>query len=272
MEKEKYSINVLSHIKVDNHVEYLINISETNSGSNTFFPEKYATLRSLYEVMKKEAKGKSFPSFPPNKLFGYEEESFVIQRAKDLNTFFQEIMTNQNLCKLPSFRNFIKTNLQKNSIIKNQENNSKRNSAILNNIKVTTITHNTRFRKRALLFRNAFFKEEKRDNNAINEMIKNKKEIGNFMNKFVKLDYEFDIHYKPKAEEEYQKVFEIINFRDNTKCQVHFNKSDDTFDMIGKNNDDIQKVEDNISFYMKRSAEKFKKMSNLIEPENLLLK
>ena len=102
MEKENINFQVLSHIKVENHIEYLINIANKKSGINIFFTEKYQNLRSLYEKMKKESKIKNFPSFPPNKLFGYEEENFVIQRAKDLNSFFSEIMSDNNFSKIPS--------------------------------------------------------------------------------------------------------------------------------------------------------------------------
>ena len=56
MEKEKINFQVLSHIKVENHIEYLINITNKKSGINIFFTDKYQNLRSLYEKMKKESK------------------------------------------------------------------------------------------------------------------------------------------------------------------------------------------------------------------------
>ena len=266
MEKENYSIKVLSHIKIENHIEYLINISEEKSGSNSFFPEKYSTLRSLYELMKKESKVKKFPSFPPNKLFGYEEESFVIQRAKDLNAFFQEIISDQNYNKLPSFKTFVESNLQKNSIIKNTgENNSKKN----NIIKINTVTHNFRFKKRAILFKNSFYKEDKE---AKKDFVEDKREEKSILKKFVKIDYEIDIHSNQKTEEGYQNIFNIINFRDNINNKISGNTNDNNFDLIGKNDDNIIMTEKNIDSYMKKNLQKFKMMSNLIMPENLLLK
>ena len=267
MDKEKIDIKVISHIKVENHIEYLINISEKISGYNIYFPEKYQNLRSLYEQMKKESKSKQFPYFPPNKLFGYEEENFVIQRAKDLNNFFQEIISNKIFSSIPSFQKFITSSLQRNAIVNSEENDKKINAnIIMNKNKPLLINYNPKFKKRSKLFKNSFYKAEKENFNL------DKKEIENITNKFVNINYEIDINIKPKIEEKYKKIFDDINFTDNIKKNVPKNNNNNNLELIGKNNDFIEIAEKNINSYIKKNLEKFKSMTNIIEPENLLLK
>ena len=271
MEIEKISIKVLSHIKVENHIEYLINISDKTSGNNIFFSEKYQNLRSLYEQMKKESKQKKLPSFPPNKLFGYEEESFVIQRAKDLNSFFQQIISNKIFSKIPSFTNFISFNLQRNPLNQSNENkmemsNNNNSSDVIIVNKNQNKSHNKRFKIRAMLFNNSFYKGDKNISNL------DKKEIDNICKKFVNLNYDIEVKNKPKSEKEYKNFFDDIDFNDNFDCNIIKNNNDNNFDIIGKNNDYIKIAEKNNNSYMKKNLEKFKAMTNIIEPENLLLK
>ena len=266
MDRGKCSIKVISHIKIEDHVEYLINIDSKSLGCNIFFTEKYSNLRSLYELMKKEAKVKKFPSFPPNKLFGYEEENFVIQRAKELNSFFQEINTNQNYSKLPSFNKYIDTNLKKNAIIKGEQNKIGDSNS---NIIIGHIVHNTKFNQRALLFGNSLFKTEKQ-NSKMN--INNGESVERIGKKFVKLNYEIEIENKPKKEEKYKDIFNKIDFKVNNNYNISYNNSDENFNFINNDDDIIKKEENNINSYMKKNLDKFKFLSNLIEVDNILLK
>jgi hypothetical protein len=263
MDRGKCSIKVISHIKIEDHVEYLINIDSKSLGCNIFFTEKYSNLRALYELMKKEAKVKKFPSFPPNKLFGYEEEKFVIQRAKDLNSFFQEINTNQNYSKLPSFNKFIDSNIKKNALVKGEQNKSGESNIIGH------IVHNTKYNQRSSLFGNSLFKTEKKNsikNVGVGESVEK------IAKKFVKLNYEIEIENKIKSEEEYKKVFDKIYFKINDDYNISCNNSDENFNFIGNNDNIIIKEENNINSYMKQNLEKFKNLSNLIEADNILLK
>ena len=270
MEKENINFQVLSHIKVENHIEYLINIANKKSGINIFFTEKYQNLRSLYEQMKKEAKIKQFPSFPPNKLFGYEEENFVIQRAKDLNSFFTEIMSNNTFSKIPSFKNYIASNIKKNSqIIKNEENNNKRIGKSTHN-KKAKIGKDSKFQKRAKLFSYSFFKMKKEDINNFNE---NNKEIEDIKNKFVSINYEIEININPKNEENYKNIFDQNNFNIDVDNNTNISNGDNNnFDIIGKNDDYIESVEKNLKIYMGKNLEKLKSLKSLGDVENFFLK
>ena len=274
MENEKYKIQVVNHVKVENHVEYLISIIGISTNSKILFPEKFINLRNLYDLMKKESKAKNFPQFPPNKLFGYEEENFVIQRTKDLNKFFEEINNNQNYCDLPSFKKFISSNIKKKrasiKVPKHPE---------LHENKDNTINQNAK--DRAKLFNNDFYKGNEENHRRLSRKDFDKIEsevdqIGiKFGKKFIKIDYDIEINKNKKTEKKYNN---ICNFdkADNITNQTILDNNfgnDNNFDLIGKNNDSNNiKIEKNINSYIKKNLEKFKYLANLVDSNNLLLK
>lgn len=274
MENEKYKIQVVNHVKVENHVEYLISIIGISTNSKILFPEKFINLRNLYDLMKKESKAKNFPQFPPNKLFGYEEENFVIQRTKDLNKFFEEINNNQNYCDLPSFKKFILSNIKKKrasiKVSKNPEIHENKDNTINQNAK-----------DRAKLFNNDFYKGNEENHRRLSRKDFDKIEsevdqIGiKFGKKFIKIDYDIEINKNEKTEKKYNN---ICNFdkTDNITNQIILDNNfgnDNNFDLIGKNNDSNNiKIEKNINSYIKKNLEKFKYLANLVDSNNLLLK
>ena len=272
MEKEKLNVKVVSHIRIENHVEYLINIENVNLGYNIFITEKYLNLRNLYESMKKEFKGKNFPQFPPNKLFGYEEENFVIQRAKDLNKFFQEINNNTNYNILPSYKNFLYLNIRRNSI-----NNKNTKNPEINVVKLKI--SNKRMKMRSKLFNNKFTEYEVTDknkrmneeefNNMKKEFLQIVKKTGE---KFVNINYDIEINKNEKTEKKYDNLFNLNKEEMISNEMIHINGDNNNFDLIGKNEDYIQTAENNINSYIKRSSEIFKSLSNLINSDNLVLK
>ena len=274
MENEKYKVQVVNHVKVENHIEYLISIIEVSSNSKIIFSEKFTNLRNLYDLMKKESKTKNFPPFAPNKLFGYEEENFVIQRTKDLNKFFEEINNNDNYSNLPSLKKFITLNLkQRKSNVKPAKHPQ------MNEIKFNI--NNQRIKQRAKLFKNDFYKGNEESNRILDhkdfDKIENEtKQIGiKFNNKFVKIDYDIEIKKNEKTEIKYNT---ICNFdkTDNIKNQNildNVSGNDNNFELIGKNEDSINiKIEKNINSYIKKNMDKFKYLSNLFDGNNLLLK
>ena len=272
MEKEKLNVKVVSHIRIENHVEYLINIENVNLGYNIFITEKYLNLRNLYESMKKKFKCKNFPQFPPNKLFGYEEENFVIQRAKDLNKFFQEINNNENYNILPSYKNFLYLNIRRNSI-----NNKNTKNPEINVVKLKI--SNKRMKMRSKLFNNKFTEYEVTDknkrmneeefNNMKKEFLQIVKKTGE---KFVNINYDIEINKNEKTEKKYDNLFNLNKEEMNSNEMIHINGDNNNFDLIGKNEDYIQTAENNINSYIKRSSEIFKSLSNLINSDNFLLK
>ena len=108
METISYKINVINYTKIEGHIFYVVSVENLLTGINISLSQRYSNLGNLYEAMKKESGNKIFPSFPPNKLFGYEDEKFVKTRKKDLNAFFEKINSNQNFSKLPALLNISK--------------------------------------------------------------------------------------------------------------------------------------------------------------------
>ena len=275
MEKEKYKVQVVNHVKVENHVEYLISIIGISTNSKILFPEKFINLRNLYELLKKESKSKNFPQFPPNKLFGYEEENFVIQRTKDLNKFFEEINDNQNYCNLPSFKKFISLNIKKKKanikIPKNPEINE--NKYNITNQKAKDI---------AKLFNNDFYKGNEQNHQRLSRKEFDKiesevEQIGiKFGTKFIKIDYDIEMkNNNKKTEKKYNNICKFDKTDNITNQNILDNNcgNDNNFELIGKNNDSNNiKIEKNINSYIKKNLEKFKNLANLVDSNNLLLK
>ena len=210
MDKGKYEIKVISHVKVGGRTEYLLNIDNDELDCHIFFTEKYTNLRNLYESIKKESKSKNFPSFPPKKLFGYEEESFVIQRAKDLNAFFQEISKDKKYSNLPSLNKFIDLNIEINSIRKNVKTTDKHLSK-----DIEIILRNKRYKERLILLGKSLFQSDKKS--------EGKENPENFENKFVNINYDIVLDNKNKDEEKYKSIFNNIDFNNNNNNNINFN-------------------------------------------------
>ena len=259
MDKGIYEIQVISHVKVGGHTEYLIKIDNDLLDCHIFFTEKYTNLRNLYESIKKESKSKNFPSFPPKKLFGYEEESFVIQRAKDLNAFFQEISKEKNYSNLPSLNKFIDLNIEKNSIRKDVKTSDKQISK-----DIEIIIRNKRYKKRLILFGKSLFQSDKKS--------ESRESTENFEKNFVNINYDIVLDNKQKYEEKYKSIFNNIDFSCNNSNNINFNSNNNNFNLIGQNSEYIKNEVKNINSYMKNNLDKFKLLSNLIDSDNLYLK
>ena len=102
--------------------------------------------------------------------------------------------------------------------------------------------------------------------------INNGESVEKIGKKFVKINYEIEIENKIKNEEKYKNVFDKIDFKIDNNYNISCNNSDENFNFIGNNDNIIKSEENNINSYMKKNLEKFKYLSNLIEPDNFLLK
>ena len=260
MDKGTYEIKVVSHMKVEGHTEYLINIDNDKLDCHIFFTEKYSNLRNLYELMKKESKSKNFPSFPPNKLFGYEEENFVIQRTKDLNTFFQKISKDKNFSNLPSLNKFIDSNIEKSSIRKDVKKSSKHISKNL----MENILKNKRYNTRYILFGKSLFQPDKK--------LKSEQSPDKFEKKFININYDIVINENNhKNETKYKKYFDNVELAFNDNKNIICSCDNDNFNLIGVNNNYIENEAKIMNLYVKKNLDKFKVLSNLIEQGNLYL-
>ena len=137
MEKKiKYNLVIVSHNIGKDFVEYIMQLINSNQPNNIIeFRERYSNLLILHNLLFKESGSNNFPKFPPKRIFGNMKEDFVLEREKDLKTYFQKIFENQEFYKLKSLQNWI-DNIIKNNKPKNQkEKNIKNNNIIIDKYK-----------------------------------------------------------------------------------------------------------------------------------------
>jgi len=137
MEKKiKYNLVIVSHNIGKDFVEYIMQLINSNQPNNIIeFRERYSNLLNLHNILLKESNSNNFPKFPPKRIFGNMKEDFVLEREKDLKTYFQKIFENQEFYKLKSLQNWI-DNIIKNNKPKNQkEENIKNNNIIIDKYK-----------------------------------------------------------------------------------------------------------------------------------------
>jgi hypothetical protein len=107
------SINVkiqfVTYKKEGDLVKYQIRVTSQNDASlNAELYERYSSLHTLHEALKKEANNPSnFPKFPPKKFFGSTDEKFLNQRQIGLQHYFNAISGTKEFANLPSFKKFI---------------------------------------------------------------------------------------------------------------------------------------------------------------------
>ena len=259
MESIKYKINIINHIRVEGHALYVISVENINSGVNLTFKERYSNLRNLYELMKKESSDKNFPSFPPKKYFGYDDEKFVTTREKELNIFFEKINNNVKYSKLPSLIKFIQENLKKNP---NKEKISSRK--IQYSIQSKNDNKNTSKPFKGIVLT----KEE-----YIKGCSEGKKIIDEYKQKFVSLDYDIEIKSNDKAELKYQSLIKNdLIFNKKIEDLIQLDKGvDENFKYIGNDEENVNDIVNKIKNVIELNTEKFDAMSKLIDFKDFIL-
>lgn len=264
MDSKIYKVNVINHSKVNDHIEYVLSIENLQKGNNFSFTERFTTLRNLYELMKKEASSKNFPPFPPSKLFGYEEEKFVVKREKELNTFFEFINANEKFSKLPSLIKYIEENLKKNP---NKE-----------KISSKKIQYSIQSKSNKMDFE-PFLKAKRLTPEEFKKKCLEGKKIAEAYNqKFVNLNYDIEINSKEKDEIKYNNLISeshILRDDDNNNLNKIEKGKDDNFNLIGnldKDNEFVNPTENKINNIINQNIEKFNNMSKLIDFDEFLLK
>ena len=264
MESKIYKVNVINHTKVNDHIEYVLSIENLQKGNNFSFTERYTTLRNLYDLMKKEAASKNFPPFPPSKLFGYEDEKFVVKREKELNTFFESISSDEKFSKLPSLINYIEENLKKNP--KKEKISSKK------------IQYSIKSKSNKLDFE-PFLKAKRLTQEEFKKkMLEGKKIAEAYNQKFVNLNYDIKLNANEKDEIKYINLIsesQILRKDNNDNLNQIEKGKDDNFNLIGNldnDNEIINPTENIIKNIINQNIDKFNNMSKMIDFDEFLLK
>lgn len=86
-----FQFQFLEHSIIDNHVEYTISILNPENGQTVFMKSRYSSLLSFHQTLKKSHPDHYFPVFPPKKCVGNLQESFISQRKRLLERYFNEL-------------------------------------------------------------------------------------------------------------------------------------------------------------------------------------
>ena len=236
MESKKYKVNVINHERNEGHVLYILSVEDLLTGLKINISERYSNLRNLYEIMKKESCNKNFPSFPPKKFFGKEDEKFIKTREKDLNEFFEKINNNEIFSKLSSFNKYIEDNFAKNPKI---EKITTKHIQQLNKPKINNNINIINYYKGKRLTPEEYKKE----------CLEGKKIVDNYKIKFISLDYDIDIHSNEKNEIKYKNLVKdnlILNNKDQTDFNNIEKGNDDNLNFIGNKEDYCDNIVNNI--------------------------
>ena len=260
MESKRYKININNHIRIDGHALYILTIENINTGTIITFNENYTKLRNLYELMRKEASSKNFPQFPPKKLFGYDDEKFVVKREKELNAFFEEINKNEKFSKLPSLIKYIEENIEKNPNIRASK--IIRYSARIQFHNKNILDNPTEFKRLSPAEYKKQFEECKKIVNEYND-------------KFVSLDYDIEIKgINNKKEKKYEKLINEENIllnKDNNNNDKIEKGNDENFNYIGKDEENFKNIENTINSMIEKNMDKYNNLSSMIELNDFLL-
>ena len=264
MDSIAYKINVINYTKVDDHIFYILSVENLLTGINISFSERYINLRNLYETMKKESGNKNFPSFPPKKLFGYEDEKFVKTRKKDLNGFFEKINSNQNFSKLPSLIKYIEEILKKNP---NKEKISSRQ--IQNSLRSKNINNTNKIVGNAFIGKKFTPEEYKKD------CIEGKKIVSYFNLKFISLDYNIEVKSNDNAYKKYENITKenlIFNEEDKKGINILDKGDDDNFKFVGNEQEYLKDIIYSIKNIMEENIKNFESICKIMDIDEFILK
>lgn len=253
MESKRYKIKVIGHTKIETHTEYIISIEKNEI--NFTFQERYKNLKLLNDLMKKFTKNNAFPKFPPKKLFGTEDEKFIIKREKELNDYFEIISSHPEFSILPPLIKFIEDKKKKNfQINKNKKNNMNE----INNI-------------------NNFKKEiEKNEKDLKNNLKKSDVDYANMVKEFSLKFYDMNNYYDKDMindNDGYVKYFQNnkidISIESNTTSLDSGNENN--FSYINKNDNILESIENQIKEKMGRISDLYKSFDEIYEAKEIIV-
>eukprot|EP01017_Pseudomicrothorax_dubius_P037363 TRINITY_DN5467_c0_g3_i4.p1 TRINITY_DN5467_c0_g3~~TRINITY_DN5467_c0_g3_i4.p1 ORF type:complete len:283 (-),score=45.70 TRINITY_DN5467_c0_g3_i4:36-884(-) len=99
-------------IRDNSTVEYTMLVTEASTKESWTIVSRYSQFREVHKQLKTLAKGK-LPKFPPKKLFGNTDSTFIFQRQKALENYFNVVLADPFLSKLQPLQHFILQNHNK---------------------------------------------------------------------------------------------------------------------------------------------------------------
>lgn len=93
--------------EVNDHVDYRIIIKDANN-ETWQVTARYRKLREIHQEIKDALKNEQLPEFPPRKIFGNLDPTFISQRQKALENYFNNLLRKYTLDQLEPLRKFLK--------------------------------------------------------------------------------------------------------------------------------------------------------------------
>ena len=250
MESKGYKIKVIGHTKIETHTEYIISIEKNEV--NFTFSERYKILKLLNDLMKKSTKNNAFPKFPPKKLFGTEDEKFIIKREKELNDYFEIISNHPEFSILPPLIKFIEEKKEKHFQI-----NKKNSPKELDN-------------------KNKLKKEmEKSEKDLKKNLKKSDVDYANVVNEFSSKFYDMNNYYDKDMINDnggYAKYFENnkidISIGSNTTLD---SGNENNFSFINKNDNILESIENQIKEKMGKISDLYKSFDDIYEAKEIIV-
>ena len=81
----------LDHSIIGEHVEYTISILNPENGQTVFLKSRYSSLLRLHRELENLQPQHNFPAFPPKRCCGNLNETFISQRKRLLERYFNEL-------------------------------------------------------------------------------------------------------------------------------------------------------------------------------------
>ena len=191
-----------------------------------------------------------------------ETEAFIDKREKELREFFEEINKNENFSRLPSLINYIEENLKKSP-----------NKKIISSKKISYFMQVKDQNNNNI---NYFLESKRLSPEEYKKELKNgKKIVDDFSQKFVCLDYDIDINSNDKKEKKYEKIMKeekILNYMDNDNLNKIEDGNNENFNLIGKEEENINTIEKQIKIIVENNLNKFNNLSKMIDFDEFLLK
>ena len=247
MESKRYKIKIIGHIKIGTHIEYTISIEK--DGVIFTFSERYKNLKSLNDLMKKSTKNNAFPKFPPKKLFGTEDENFIMKREKELNDYFEIISNHPEFSILPTLIKFIEDKKEKYLQI-NKENISK--AIDTNKVKKEN--------------------EKKSEKDIKNNLKKSDVDYANVVKEFSSKFYDMNNYYDKDMSNDndgYVKYFENntidISIGSNTTLD---SGNENNFSYINKNDNTLESIENQIK---EKISDLYKSFDDAYEAKEIIV-
>ena len=106
MSQDVLVIRFMNHEIKQGTVYYTISVSDLTTKESWLTTTRYSTLRDIHKNIKEIYRG-SLPDFPPKKIFGNTDETFISTRKKYLENYLMTILKNVNLNQVPPLKDFL---------------------------------------------------------------------------------------------------------------------------------------------------------------------